>query len=704
MGFRKFRQYRDRLTEKITEKIRDESGQSIILISVVILSFLMFFQFAVSTGLLINAKISVQAAADAAAYAGAATQARQMNAISYLNYDMRQQYKKFLFRYVFIGSMGSANFPNTPANPQLKNAADYDFEKIDYSQSPRGNPKGMNVPVVCIPLTAAGTANDNCSVVNLPNTTAGLANSLNSAEDLIKQLNNIQSIQNSLCSGQGDMNLLVLMTWLFRSGTSTSSIQSFLTTLSNNQSTSSQANIATLLKTIDPLTTGLGLYPRNIITLMRINTLLKFINQPAETDISQDSVQGWINAPNAEARERTLQAFQSALANLNDTVFDLSSVLMDEMQADTMLSSDNVAINFNAYVQHMSGTASLSTNIGSGPICQSQIDPFAIMGVPIGVHFTPHVNYAVHLKAFVKSKGILYLPNSEPLELDAYAGAKPFGSRLGPADSAGLIAQLTTTKTPAIINSATPPVCNGDPGCKVPYLSIGAGASMYSINYLQELSSVAKINNAYSTAGIIKAQAQAMAPTLEEVGHYNILPPAPGANAADISNNMSYEFIPYTKPNDPIYRFYAPIYPNTGGDVSAIVDGFLDQVFPKTQIGNNGNAFGFSLTEMKSNVRSQILGYINTVLPAGTNSENGETTTFAALAPPIPQGLSPVGQFWLTQASQVMSSWGPQSIRTASSTYGFTPRFGYSVKFVTMHDLEKQGVQDEDGDLDNLYH
>ena len=49
---------------------------------------------------------------DMAAYAGAAVQARQLNQISYLNYEMRRAYKKFLFRYYVLGNVAQDSFLN----------------------------------------------------------------------------------------------------------------------------------------------------------------------------------------------------------------------------------------------------------------------------------------------------------------------------------------------------------------------------------------------------------------------------------------------------------------------------------------------------------------------------------------------------------------------------------------------------------------
>src|SRR5271170_1985653 len=88
-----------------------DSGQASIMIGMIVLTFMLFFAFVVNTGMLVNAKINLQNAADLAAYAGAATQARQLTTISYLNYEMRRQYKKFLFRYYVMGNMAEKTQP-----------------------------------------------------------------------------------------------------------------------------------------------------------------------------------------------------------------------------------------------------------------------------------------------------------------------------------------------------------------------------------------------------------------------------------------------------------------------------------------------------------------------------------------------------------------------------------------------------------------
>src|SRR5947209_836738 len=95
-------------------RIRNQRGQVSVMMGIMTLTFLFFFCFVVNIGMLVNAKINLQNAADMAAYAGAAAQARQLNTISYLNYEMRRQYKKFLYRYYVVGNQAQKLFPRTP--------------------------------------------------------------------------------------------------------------------------------------------------------------------------------------------------------------------------------------------------------------------------------------------------------------------------------------------------------------------------------------------------------------------------------------------------------------------------------------------------------------------------------------------------------------------------------------------------------------
>ncbi|MEO7165378.1 MAG: Tad domain-containing protein, partial [Bdellovibrionia bacterium] len=89
----------------------DNRGQISVMIGVMMATFIFFFAFVINTGMLVNAKINLQNAADLAAYTGASVQARQLTNISYLNYEMRRQWKKFLYRLYVLGNHGYQSFP-----------------------------------------------------------------------------------------------------------------------------------------------------------------------------------------------------------------------------------------------------------------------------------------------------------------------------------------------------------------------------------------------------------------------------------------------------------------------------------------------------------------------------------------------------------------------------------------------------------------
>jgi hypothetical protein len=673
------------LVQQLKRTRRCEKGQSIFLVAVVLMSFMLFFQFVVNTGLLVAAKISLQNAADAAAYAGAATQARQMNALSYLNYDMREQYKKFLFRYVFVGSIGNPNFPNSVGG----GGGDYDFPKGDLSPNAASNKKlALKVPVVCIPLTSNGQRNDQCLNLNSPNTSNELkklfplGQATQMTKSMFSDIDKIAVFQNKLCSGQGNINFFVLFTWLFRGDNDPAILNTLFKSFENT--TMTETDKTDYKKTVVELVRGIGLFPKNILTLMRAETIESFLNQPHQSEVGTEQVASWSASPQAERYERTIQAYQSALSNLNTSVMDPSTVIMNELESDQQIKIEPVLTSFNAYVQMMTEDEAN----GGSTICNAIVRPFSVINAPVGIvrQKSPStVHYAVKLKAKAK---LLFLPIREGgIELEAVAAAKPFGSRIGPP----LLKRedFTTTVIPPLVNGIPVNTCTGPLGCLSPNLSIAGKETFYSQNYLKALMSIAVGNTQqFGYDGLMKAQDHAMAPNLAEVGVYNILPPAKSTEA------MNKEFIPYaTNEKSTLYRFYAPLYPEGGGDPKGKVASFLDRMFASANVGKD--EFGMDQQIMKANLQSTINGYISK-LQSGVGTENQESLTFAAIELPMKTNTQPNPQYWLTGANEVLSSWGPNN----------SPRFGYSVKFVTMQGLLSPvvGMADSDGDLEKVSH
>lgn len=89
-----------------------------------------FFAMVVNVGLLVHHKINLQNSADLAAYYGAAKQAESMNAISHVNYQIRQAYKLLMFRYHGIGGAGDTlKLPYDHINGSFRSEED---QPIDY--------------------------------------------------------------------------------------------------------------------------------------------------------------------------------------------------------------------------------------------------------------------------------------------------------------------------------------------------------------------------------------------------------------------------------------------------------------------------------------------------------------------------------------------------------------------------------------------
>lgn len=76
-----------------------------------------FFAMAINVGMVVHDKINLQNAVDLAAYYGAARQAEILNQIAHINYQMRQNYKLFVWRYRVLGTIGLNNHPYNLNNP-----------------------------------------------------------------------------------------------------------------------------------------------------------------------------------------------------------------------------------------------------------------------------------------------------------------------------------------------------------------------------------------------------------------------------------------------------------------------------------------------------------------------------------------------------------------------------------------------------------
>lgn len=110
--------------KRLTNK---QSGQVALFVALIFQVLFVFFAMVINVGLLVHHKINLQNSVDLAAYYGAARQAEMMNAVSHVNYQIRQAYKLLMFRYHQVGSAGENRehpFDNRAGQMQIRNEND----------------------------------------------------------------------------------------------------------------------------------------------------------------------------------------------------------------------------------------------------------------------------------------------------------------------------------------------------------------------------------------------------------------------------------------------------------------------------------------------------------------------------------------------------------------------------------------------------
>lgn len=96
----------NRTTKRFILTRKNQSGQVAIFVAIIFQVVFVFFALLINVGLLVHHKINLQISTDIAAYYGAMKQAEQMNAIAHINFQLRQSWKLFTWRYRVLGTFG----------------------------------------------------------------------------------------------------------------------------------------------------------------------------------------------------------------------------------------------------------------------------------------------------------------------------------------------------------------------------------------------------------------------------------------------------------------------------------------------------------------------------------------------------------------------------------------------------------------------
>lgn len=644
-----------------------QGGQISFLIALMLSTFVLLFAFVVNTGMLIHAKINLQNAADLAAYAGAAVQARQLNSISFLNYEMRRQWKKFLFRLYIIGNMAQDHFPRT-----LATAGGGPGTPMTYRPN-LTDPTEYFVPTTCIIFDVN---NNVCHLASLPGIQLPPMTYVDSITDTLRgQLQAIEQIRQNNCKAIGMTNIMLNLYWLYNT-------DPFLTQLKAPLGLSAdQTQVLTLIQT---LATGLGIVPREMILKFRIRTLEGYVNTPAQKNLTWETAQGLKTGSDPVAFERSLQAFLSAYYTLGNHLFPQESVVMEELLPHTLLQLKEMTEVFDTFAIDMNLQPPPPGSQQAGS-CQSQIIPVSVnRALPVGFYKDPQVltYYALRLKAKAK---LLFSPFRD-LDMTAYAAAMPFGSRIGPPPSLVAFTAPLSQGPPQNRTVPGPSLMNRLPNLPLrleesgqPSQGMGWDTQEAIAHFFKALAGTSA-PQAINGNAIETAYQTAMAPNPWEQKYYNI--PTDGA----LGTPGPDPFVRHYDQNQ-FLSLWAPLFPPSKATTTlAEVTGMMDELF-NDQVAGNLGASAQPLANLKATLSQGLQLYIDRQLRSN-QGENNEGLSVARLQNPLSPSIVPTPALIAADVMGLRTSWPGRNdaqIKQAG-------RIGYSVKFISFKTLQSQNI------------
>lgn len=397
--------------------------------------------FVINIGLFVKAKINLQNATDAAAYAGASVQARQLTKIAYLNWEMRNIYKEWLYKYYVIGNINIADVENPDAagaTINFKLQPDINVLSGVTTKDP------FNIPTICIHI--AGSKTNICKRYSVPGLPEFGSSNLPGAEEASRAfMDALITTKVNDCVDRTRLNMTVANTWAYN-------------VLASGMDESLAGRGPAILADRQ------GAWPRAVELAMRIRNLEYAMNRPAETSKicigGSSELTGCsksiadIESENKLGNERIVKAFYSAYRNLgNDQDIEMKQsftlteippkklVITNSTDAGALLVPSNripyekqwvdlklMMVNYAVFYAAMIPRADSATS-GACDISKVAIP---VPGYPLGFYKSPDVITYYAVKGEAEFVGMFnpFLENS--VKLEAYSAAKPMGGRIGP--------------------------------------------------------------------------------------------------------------------------------------------------------------------------------------------------------------------------------------------------------------------------------
>lgn len=443
-----------------SSKLSNEKGQLTIFMGIAITIIFSCLAFMVNVGLFVKAKINLQNAVDAAAWSGAAVQARQLSKIGYLNWEIRNVYKEWMFKYYVVGQLANSKIASDTKTPKdfrpkvLSSGSGFVYDKEAFSR--------FNAPSICIHFD-----NDSfniCAVAGSPGLPRfgdlGIAGVAESQKAFV---NDMVANKANDCSRRTDLNFGTAMIWAYGAGGTESGMQSDAPKIAADR---------------------MGAWPKSLEIALRMRNLEYIVNRPP---VDQPICMGGSDCKTVQAlasdasgtplNERPVKAFMSAYRNLSggyngesqdkfqdlknsfklteiapqplslsgatdtlstyfipDIVYPGSNgvTAKEKSYLDLQLQMINYITFYTAFVA--SGGSYGDGEIASEGACANSVVGLPVPGYIMGYTKNPNVLTYYAVKGEAKFTGLFYpfFSESDGITLTAYAAAKPFGGRIGP--------------------------------------------------------------------------------------------------------------------------------------------------------------------------------------------------------------------------------------------------------------------------------
>jgi hypothetical protein len=424
--------------------LKNSRGQISIFFSASLVVFISIIAFVINVGLFVKAKINLQNATDAAAFAGAAVQARQLTKIAYLNWEMRNIYKEWMYKYYVVGSINSPMVED-PGSSGLsceggKECMDFRMAESVNAITGAATSDSYNFPATCIHLAESNT--NICKRFAVPGLPEFGGLSLPGAEEASRSfMDTLVGEKMNNCVDRSQLNMMVNASWAYN-------------VLSDGQGDTLAGRGPAILSNRQ------GAWPRAVELAMRIRNLEKVVNREAITNgvcygasgsgISCKPITDYENAP-VLGNERIVKAFYSGWRNLgsaNDremkdtfTIHEISpkipirgsqsnnsNLLIPEIYDKQFLDLKLMMVN---YATFYAALIPNSTKQASGACDISKV-AIPVPGYPLGFYKNPEVLTYYAIKGEAEFVGMFNPFAEERVRLTAYSAAKPFGGRIGP--------------------------------------------------------------------------------------------------------------------------------------------------------------------------------------------------------------------------------------------------------------------------------